>query len=381
LNLYNDGRPESGFTAGSPGFGPELVVLGGLPGILSGAQRDALIIGLGAGHTATMALAAGFEHVRVVELEEGVVEASRILHEARGRPFPLDDPRAELVVDDARNQLQMCPADTLDAVISQPSHPWLAGSSALYTVEFFREVERALRDDGVFGLWVNLFRMDMLHMRAILRTLLEVFPHVRGFVVEGSSLVLMASSTPRPFTEAHTSRMEAADARGPFFSAHGFSDAGALLARQEMGSAALSALAQGGQRIVDDRPLLELELARIPNGAGLVLPDFDWALREQPWLSDEVSTGIVMTRIEEAETRPRALDRIEQLPIASEPLIRGRLAEARGDITGALAAYDADGGAEARSRAASLRHAEGLGAQLAAMRRAWPEALEVDDVV
>lgn len=381
LNLYNDGRPESGFTAGSPGFGPELVVLGGLPGILSGAQRDALIIGLGAGHTATMALAAGFEHVRVVELEEGVVEASRILHEARGRPFPLDDPRAELVVDDARNQLQMCPADTLDAVISQPSHPWLAGSSALYTVEFFREVERALRDDGVFGLWVNLFRMDMLHMRAILRTLLEVFPHVRGFVVEGSSLVLMASSTPRPFTEAHTSRMEAADARGPFFSAHGFSDAGALLARQEMGSAALSALAQGGQRIVDDRPLLELELARIPNGAGLVLPDFDWALREQPWLSDEVSTGIVMTRIEAAETRPRALDRIEQLPIASEPLIRGRLAEARGDITGALAAYDADGGAEAHSRAASLRHAEGLGAQLAAMRRAWPEALEVDDVV
>ena len=381
LGLYNDGRPESGFSMGDPGFGPELVALGGLPGILAGQQNEAMIIGLGAGHTATMALATGFQHVRVVELEEGVVEASRLLHEGRNRRFPLDDPRAELVVDDARNQLQMMEADSLDAIISQPSHPWLAGSSALYTVEFFREVDRALRDDGVFGLWVNLFRMDMPHMRAILHTLLEVFPHVRGFVVEGSSLVLMASSTPRPLTVDHEARIEAADAQGPFFRPHGLAQARSLLARQEMDSAGVAALAAGGQLIVDDRPILELELARIPNGTGLSSPDFDWALREQPWVEEDVGLDVVLARIDAVETRARALDRIAAMPIASQAIVRGRLAEARGDLTGALEGYDADGGLGARKRVAALRHAEGLDAQLAAMGHAWPADVEVDDNV
>ncbi len=379
LGLYNDGRPESGFSTGTPGFGPELVTLGGLPGILAEERREALIIGLGAGHTATMALATGFEHVRVVELEAGVVDASRLLHEGRGRPFPLDDPRAELVVDDARNQLQMMPERSLDAVISQPSHPWLAGSSALYTVEFFHEVRRALREGGVFGLWVNLFRMDMPHMRSILRTLLDVFPSVRGFVVESTSLVLMASSTPRPFGEAETARIEAADEVGPYFRPHGIGDATALLARQEMDSAALEVIAGDAQTIVDDRPVLEFELAGIPNGAGLSLNDFDWALREQPW-NDDASVQVLMQRIEVAEARPRALSRISSTN-AQEPLVAGRLAEARGDLTAALTAYDADGGVGSRKRVTALRLAEGLNAQLVAMGRAWPADLDVDDAV
>ncbi|MBN8616207.1 MAG: hypothetical protein J0L92_36795, partial [Deltaproteobacteria bacterium] len=381
LSLFNDGRPESGFSGGRPGFGPELVVLGGLPGILAGERRDAMIIGLGAGHTAAMALASGFEHVRIVELEDGVVEASRLLYDGRQQPFPLDDPRAELVVDDARNQLQMMGPESLDAVISQPSHPWLAGSSALYTVEFFREVDRALRDDGVFGLWVNLFRMDMPHLRAILRTLTEVFPHVRAFVVENSSLVLMASSTPRPLTDALTPRIVATDEAGPFFAPHALGDARAVLAHQEMDSEAVAALANGGSIIVDDRPLLELELARIPNGAGLHWPDLDWALREQPWQVDENDVPTVLMRIETVEARARALDRISVLEIAREPIVRGRLAEARGDIGAALAAYDEDGGLEARRRAATLRHEEGLDGQLASMAHDWPADVEVDDVV
>src|SRR5690606_4132554 len=114
-----------------------------------------------------------FEKVYVVELEGAVVEAARTMHEERNRkaaretPFPLDDPRAELIVDDARARLKLLPAGALDAVVSQPSHPWLAGSSALYTREFFEEVRRALDDGGIFSLWVNLFRMDRESLGAV----------------------------------------------------------------------------------------------------------------------------------------------------------------------------------------------------------------------
>ncbi|MDW8245350.1 MAG: MFS transporter, partial [Sandaracinaceae bacterium] len=265
LGLYNDGRPESGFAVGHPGFGPELVLLGALPGLLAEERKQALIVGLGAGHTATLALATGFERLLVVELEEAVVEAARLLHQARARPFPLDDPRAQLIVDDARNILAMMPSRSLDAVISQPSHPWLAGSSALYTIEFFREVDRVLRDGGVFGLWLNLFRTRLSHIRTVLRTLIAVFPHVRGFVVERSSLVLMASRTARPFGEAQASLIAQAEARGPFFAPYGLDRPLALLARQELDTQAVRALAQDGPIITDDLPYLEFELARLSN--------------------------------------------------------------------------------------------------------------------
>lgn len=380
LTLYNDGRPESGFSSGRPGFGPELVVLGGLPGVLAERRDDAMIIGLGAGHSTAVALATGFAHVRVIELEEGVVEASRLLYEARDRPFPLDDPRAQLIVDDARNQLNLMPPDSLDAVISQPSHPWLAGSSALYTREFFLEVDRALRDGGVFGLWVNLFRMDMPRLRAVLRTLLSVFPEVRGFVVEGSSLVLMASSTPRPLGEAQGAMLRDADVDVPYFGGHHLDTVRQLLAHQELDTSAAQRLAGEGELVVDDRPLLELELAALANTARLGLADFDWALREVPWSTGDSSVEGMMARVDLCQTRARALDRLS-LSNPASALIRGRIAEARGDVTRALEAYDADGSIDARVRAARLRYAQGLDDALLASVVSWPSDTEIDDVV
>lgn len=359
LSLYNDGRPESGFSPGRPGFGPELVTLGGLPGVLAGQRDEALIIGLGAGHTAAVALATGFGHVRVIELEDAVVEASRLLYEARERPFPLDDPRAELIVDDARNQLALMAPGSLDAVISQPSHPWLAGSSALYTREFFLEVHRALREDGVFGLWVNLFRMDVPHLRAVVRTLVDVFPHVRGFVVESSSLVLMASQTPRPLGVEQSERLRAADEAGPFFLPYGLTSARDLLARQEFDEAAIRSFAEGGETIVDDRPLLEFELATLADGTGVGVRDFDRVLREVPWQSSAVSEEVLLARVELAATRLAALDRVG-LSEGRTPSVDARILEARGDVTGALAAYDAIGTPFARDRAEALRFLAGL---------------------
>src|SRR5690606_12495829 len=106
----------------------EVALLGTLPTILAEKTETAMVIGLGGGHTVTTMLAGDFEKVYVVELEGAVVEAARTMHEERNRraaretPFPLDDPRAELIVDDARARLKLLPAGALDAVVSQPSH-------------------------------------------------------------------------------------------------------------------------------------------------------------------------------------------------------------------------------------------------------------------
>ena len=47
-----------------------------------------------------------------------------------------------------------------DAIVSQPSHPWTAGASHLYTREFMQLAHEHLTDDGVFVQWMNVIFMD-----------------------------------------------------------------------------------------------------------------------------------------------------------------------------------------------------------------------------
>ena len=371
LSLFNDGRPESGIGRGEVAFGPELALLGGLPVLFAVRTDRALVIGLGAGHTTSVLLEGGFARVDVVELEEAVVDAARLLYEARGDPFPLDDPRAHLVVDDARNRLAFAAPRSYDAVVSQPSHPWLAGSSALYTREFFEEVDRALSDGGVFALWVNLFRIRPRQIRAVVRTLREVFPYVHGFVVERTSLVLAASRRPLAWDAELDARIERL--RDRYFERHGFATRAALARTLELDTAAADVLARGAPLIVDDRPLLEFELASTPASAHVGPSDLDRILEDAPWWSADFARSwrggaldAMLARIAHVVARPRALRRLERslehagLGASERAMVEGALAEARGDVRGALAAWDRAATPEAAQRADALRLAEGM---------------------
>lgn len=374
LTLFNDGRPESGLGPREPGFGAELGLLGSMPVLFAERTERAMAVGLGAGHTTTVLLAGGFERVDVVELEEGVVEAGRWMHQQAERPFPLDDPRTHLIVDDARNRLVLAPADTYDAIVSQPSHPWLAGSSALYTREFFEEADRALRDGGVLAIWINLFRIRPRHIQAVVHTLTEVFPHVSGFIGEASSLVLAASRHPQRYDARFDERI--ARLAGPVLRHFDLADRSSIARVQEFDSAAARALGEGASTIVDDLPLLEFELAGTPDTAHVTPVDLDRALRDVPWRSVAGSwegpgrADAITVRIAAVVDRPIALRRIASsldaldLDAAGRALVEGALAEARGDVRGALTAWDRAAGPAAAARSDRLRLAQGMNRQL-----------------
>ena len=369
LRLLSDGRPESGFGGPPVGFGAELVLLGSLPTLFAEERERALAIGLGGAHTTALLLAGGFESVDVVELEEAVVGAARLMYEAREVPFPLDDPRARLIIDDARNRLALAEDGSYDAVVSQPSHPWLAGSSALYTREFFEDVDRALKDGGVFSLWINTFRIRPRQIRAVVHTLREVFPYVSGFVTEGSSLILSASRRPLRW-EAVDARME--PMRAAFLAPRGLGSPTALAASLEIDAGDAAAFGAGAPLIVDDRPLLEIELAATPASAHVRPRDLDRVLEEGGWGGALLErwgappAPLLMARIERVHDRPRALDRLEraleqaELALSDRALVEGVLAEAWGDIRGALTAWDRAASPEAAMRADRLRLAEGM---------------------
>ena len=392
LALYNDGRPESGFDRGEPGFGPELVALGSMPALYRASRPPggarALVVGLGAGHSAAVALAGPYEQVSVVELEGAVVRAARFLYRTRDEPFPLDDPRASLVVDDARAQLTLATPGSLGAVISQPSHPWLAGSSALYTTEFFEEVHRALAADGVFALWANLFRIRPRHLRQIVATLLEVFGAVHGYVVENSSFVFVAAKEPLVL-DGGLHRMASAGGPSRFLEKVDLGGLPALASRLELDDAGARSFAEGAPPLVDDRPALEFELARLPTTTALSYADLDEVLGPLPWMDRETFAAIpaglrlevLLRRIRWCANRPPQLARLAR-GLGDYPLtpdqratVGGALAEARGDVRAALARYSSSAGPQATEARVVLLDAERAFGRIVDLMQAGTEGI------
>jgi hypothetical protein len=100
-----------------------------------------------------------------------------------------------LVLNDARGALQLTDA-RFGAIVSQPSHPWTAGASHLYTREFFSLVSRHLEPGGVFVQWIGLAFVDEALLRSMVATLLDVFPHVSIFEPTQGAVLFAASDAP-----------------------------------------------------------------------------------------------------------------------------------------------------------------------------------------
>ena len=80
--------------------------------------------------------------------------------------------------------------------MSQPSHPWTAGASHLYTREFMQLAHDHLTPDGVFVQWMNVIFMDEDLLRSLTATLLSVFGEVRVYRPDPNTVVFLASDQP-----------------------------------------------------------------------------------------------------------------------------------------------------------------------------------------
>ncbi len=175
--LSTDGLPEAAIEprGARPGRFAMARWLALLPQVSRPELRSVLVVGLGAGLTVA-AVPPAVEEIHLVELEPEVVRANRSIAGER-RKDPLADPRVHLHVNDARSALQLSER-RFDAILSQPSHPWTAGASHLFTREFFQLVRRRLEPRGVFAQWIGLQFVDADLLRILMATLGDVFPHV-----------------------------------------------------------------------------------------------------------------------------------------------------------------------------------------------------------
>ena len=176
----------------------------------NGKSNAALIICFGMGTSYRSALSWNVD-TTAVELVPSVKEAFGFYH--ADAPKVLKNPKGRIVIDDGRRFLNRIP-EKFDVIVIDPPPPIeAAGSSLLYSDEFYTLVKAHLNPNGIVAAWVPAGALDS--SQAILRSLVDSFPFVRCFFSIGNSGVhMLASEEPIPNVSAEqlTMRVPAAAA-------------------------------------------------------------------------------------------------------------------------------------------------------------------------
>lgn len=183
-------------------------LLAHVPFLIHEKPGDALVIGLGSGVTAAAALTHDPASVTAVEISPDVVDAARQYFGDANRRV-LESPKLRLVVGDARQHV-IARADRYDVIISEPSNPWMAGVSALFTREFFTAVRSRLVEGGVFCQWGHLYNMSEADLATLLATFGDVFPDASVYVISEADILIVGREGPVALSPARLEGMAAA---------------------------------------------------------------------------------------------------------------------------------------------------------------------------
>jgi spermidine synthase len=166
-------------------------VMGGLlPAMHHGAPRSALVVGLGTGSTAGwLGEVRSIDHVDVVEIEPAILRVAQdcapVNHDV------LRNPKVHVRLADAREVLRAS-RERYDVIFSEPSNPYRAGVSSLYTADYYKYAAARLSPHGVFAQWVQAYEIDTWTFATVMRTLREAFADVSIWSASSGDFILLA---------------------------------------------------------------------------------------------------------------------------------------------------------------------------------------------
>jgi len=150
-------------------------MLGNLPALLHPEPRSVLVVGFGAGVTAgSFVPYPGIGRIVICEIEPLIPRVVSLYFEGENHAV-LDDPRVQVVHDDARHFL-LATREKFDIITSDPIHPWVKGAATLYTEEYFGLVKAHLEPGGMVTQWVPLYESDAATVKSEMATFFRVFP-------------------------------------------------------------------------------------------------------------------------------------------------------------------------------------------------------------
>jgi spermidine synthase len=296
LMLRTNGLPEALIeTPGSaPRFSGEFW-LSPLAVLARPRTESMLVIGYGGG-VVLDAVPPSVRAVDVIELEPKVIDANRAVAGIRKRD-PLRDRRVHIVLNDARGALNLT-RKQYDAIVSQPSHPWTAGASHLYTREFMRQARAHLTGNGVFVQWMNIGFLDEDLLRSLAATLLDVFGHLSVYRPDPGTLIFLASAARLRVEQSVTGINTPLDLAPRHYARFGIHCPEDIVVALTLDQQGVEALAQGAPLITDDRNRLATDDV-YDRGRGLtaaklsgILEAYDPLLRADSWLHRELGNQL-----------------------------------------------------------------------------------------
>jgi hypothetical protein len=166
------------------------------------ARDEALVLGLGTGVSAITVHGAGFRHLDVVEPSDARVRLASV-HFEEARKAVFESPGIDLHPVDPRSFLRQTNA-RYDLISTGPVRIWVAGSTALYSREFYQLAQARLAREGVFEQTLPLDRVGIDDILSAMGTMRAEFSHV-WFYASGSRAALVACNhdcAPTPDTLA-----------------------------------------------------------------------------------------------------------------------------------------------------------------------------------
>jgi spermidine synthase len=188
------------------------IALAAYPMTLMRSKYQAAMIGFGSGMTAHYLLGDPLlEQLDQIEIEKEVVNLARGFLPYNRRAY--ESPKQRLIYADARNFFSG-QAKTYDLIISEPSNPWVSGVSGLFTQEFYKDLKRYLKPQGLLVQWMHAYEFDSKLLLSILKALKTQFPYLtvlglpspEAGTVSSGDLIILASEQPYKIPFGHQQR-------------------------------------------------------------------------------------------------------------------------------------------------------------------------------
>jgi len=195
----------------------------------------------------------------VIEISPEVVKASDYFKTENRNA--LADPRTHLIIGDGRSHLALANIK-YDVIVSEPSNPWIAGVSSLFTAEFFASARQRLAPGGVICQWVNGYNINGEDLKSVIATFTRVFPEGTVWLVGGDDVLLLATLDPiEPALAQLPQRMQRPDVAADLASI-GVVDAFSITSLYVAGPRELPAYTAGARVFTDDHLTLEFTAPR-----------------------------------------------------------------------------------------------------------------------
>jgi spermidine synthase len=178
-------------------------MMGHVPALVNTNPRSVLVVGFGAGVTAgSFVPYPDVDHIVICELEPLIPPASTQYFGKQNYQVR-NDRRTRIVYDDARHYI-FTTSHKFDVITTDPIHPWVKGTSTLYSKEYYELVKAHLNPGGVVAQWLPIYDSDLETVKTELATFFEVFPSgtvwSNNWKGDGYDLVLLGQVETKPIS-------------------------------------------------------------------------------------------------------------------------------------------------------------------------------------